>query len=323
MAQAPNTVGNQANIASILERTGTLIFPNKEDVRASIPLWMKFYCYEYANSAINRVAANVRSNGDLSFPTLSNLKTQIIVPSPVRFETDTSINYSSQPTSAITSLPAVVQSLFSVLKSISPEIEYTADTIGEAVNKIGDAISLAEAGVASFGYGQNLTLPDINDVVYYPSGPHRSFNVTLVLPCLTLEDSKSASDIAMSFESLALPTMRALGSLSTSKFYHPPLWIFGVGPIDSLRFDTSWSGQPQLSVLAAVKVKRTSLDVPFLTAISKDGLIKPSVYSIGLKFIELEPAFRVTKPGREVGTDITNRSGAIITFGNIIPKITT
>jgi hypothetical protein len=321
MAQVPNTVGSQANIASLSEGTGVYIFPETPDVRSSIPLWMKFYCYEYSNSAINRVAANVRSNGDLTFPTLSNLKAQIMVPSPVRFDTDTSINYSSQPTSAITSLPGFVGNILSVLKSVSPEIKQLVDMGDEGIEKIGDLIGYLEKTAGSFGFGQNLTLPDINDLIYYPSGPHRSFNINLILPCLTIADSKVASDISMAFESLALPTMIGLGSIATSRFFHPPVWIFGVGPIDSLRFDTSWSGQPQLSVLAAVKVKRTSLDVPYLTAISESGLIKPSIYSIGLKFIELEPAFRVVQPGRQVGTNITNRSGAITSFGGIIPKI--
>jgi hypothetical protein len=317
----PGFVGNAA---SIQESTGSFVFPNDPELVSSIPLWMKFYCFEYSNNALSRVSAYLRSQNLASVPGLSNLKAQIYVPAPTALESLTSLQYNRSATTAGNAFPGIVNKLWDMAKSSNNSFIKTVvdgiQQIADDANQTADLIGALAGG--GFGYGQDIPL-DLNDLTFVGTGSYRSFDVRLYLPCLSVSDSMKAGKIIRSFEALALPTALSAGGVFTTRYFHPPLWTFGIGPVDSMKFDPDWTGYPQLCILQSIKVRKTALDANSVSAHYESSMFKPVAYSISLLFRELEPAIRVTALAEETGTTITNRSGAIITTGtNIAAKIT-
>jgi len=323
-------VSASTNVTSLVEGTGTYVFPNDQDLVSSIPLWMKFYCFEYSNSALNRVGAYLRSQNAGNIPGLSNMKAQIYLPAPVAFESSTSLQYNRSQTSAPNALPGILNGLSNMAaNSTNPWIK----SIVGAVKQIRDDADQAERFASQlvggrFGYGQEIPA-DMNDLQFIGNGSYRTYDIRLYLPCLSVEDSMKAGKIIRTFEALCLPTMVSLGGVFSTKYFHPPVWTFGIGPSDSMKFDPDWTGYPQMSVLQAVKVRKTAVDASSIAAFYSNSLFKPVAYTVSLLFRELEPAVRVTSlPSidgslTEVGTTITNRSGAIIGTGtNIAAKVT-
>jgi hypothetical protein len=316
--------GYVGNAASLQESTGSFVFPNDPELVSSIPLWMKFYCFEYSNNALSRVSSYLRSQNLASVPGLSNLKAQIYVPAPTAFECLTSLQYNRSATTAANAFPGAVNKLWDMAKSSSnPFIKSVVDGLGQIADDAKQTADLlgAIAG-GGFGYGQDIPL-DLNDLTFVGTGSYRSFDIRLYLPCLSVADSMKAGKIIRSFEALALPTALSAGSVFATKYFHPPLWTFGIGPVDSMKFDPDWTGFPQLCILQSIKVRKTALDANSVSAHYQGSMFKPVAYSISLLFRELEPAIRVSSLGQETGTAITNRSGALISTGtNIGAKVT-
>lgn len=319
------------NTTAFLEKSKTLIYPSADfGIQSTIPLWMKFYCYEYSSTALGRVIASNRGNGgsDVSvgipdavaggalslvpIPAIgSKEKAQIFLPAPVNFQTNTSHKYEPAPTKATSLLPnyfteffrAKFANLFPALQQFGLAFDNLAGTLNDF-----------------FGSEQELlaNISDENrykDSTFMEIGPSRTFEIKFNLPCLTVQDSMKAGQIIRAFEALSLPTALGFLNASTTKAYHPPVWIFGIGPIDQRKFDTDWTGMPQLSVLKAVSHKKTAFETNSLAGLGGLSILKPVCYTLSLSFIELEPAFRATAPGQEASLNIINRSTVLATTG--------
>lgn len=316
--------GFEGNVTSLQESTGSFVFPNDPELVDSIPLWMKFYCFEYSNNALSRTAAYLRSQNIANVPGLSNLKAQIYVPAPTAYESLTSLQYNRSNTTAGNALPGILNKVISLAKnSQNPFIKTIVDSIGQIADDADQTSALlGTLAGGAFGYGQDIPL-DLNDLTFVGTGSYRSFDIRLYLPCLSVDDSIKAGKIIRSFEALALPTATSIGGIFATRYYHPPLWTFGIGPVDSMKFDPDWTGYPQLCILQSIKVRKTAVDANSVSAHYQSSSFKPVAYTISLIFRELEPAIRVVGLGEEVGTTITNRSGAIIGTGtNIAAKVT-
>lgn len=308
-------VGPGANTASLSERSKKLIFPAQDNIRVKIPLWMKFYCYEYSSTAFGRVATqnSAGGGGDIGFPGLRSIeKASIFLPAPVNFQTNTSHKYVPENTSAPNLfqnyLGGIGTAVYDAL-GISPAMQKARAGFDEAI----DAIErfFGDAG----GFASELEDLDVKDAMFSTIGPSRSYEIRMNLPCLTEQDSKAASAIIRAFEALSLPSIRSTIGLNFTKSFHPPLWVFGIGPIDQRKFDQDWSGQPQISVLRAVSHKKTAFETNALAALGHNSVLKPVAYTLSLSFLELEPAFRASNPFGEASTVIINRSTAMLTSG--------
>lgn len=307
----------KGNPLSIAESASTLIFPSERDVRGKIPLWMKFHCIEYVNSSIARAEAVPSVTGS-SVPGLNKRKTSIMVPAPASFKSSTSLPYIAEE---LTPGSNIYERLYETLapQGIQDVIKNAADAGLDALDAILDLTSQF-AGTA---FQQNIQT-DLKELTFKGgNGSYRSFDVRLYMPCLSVADSLVAGKIIQSFEALSLPTLIGALSLRTTHFFHPPLWIFGIGPLDSIKFDREWSGYPQLCVLTNVDVRKTAFDTESLAAISDgSGQFKPVAYSVSLGFRELEPSVRSTSPGSSTGTAIQSRSAGIFSVGtNVIAAL--
>jgi hypothetical protein len=306
------------NILSIAESPSTLIFPAETEARGTIPLWMKLHCIEYVNSTLARAAA-VPSVTGASVPGLNRRKTTIMVPAPSSFKSSTSLPYIAEEL-----LPGsnIYESLF---RTLAPQgIQDSIDAAINAGTDALDAILDLSSMVAGSAFQQDVQT-DTKELTFKGgNGTYRSFDIRLYMPCLSVKDSIAAGKIIQTLEALSLPTLISALSLRTTHFFHPPLWIFGVGPLDSVKFDRDWSGYPQLCVLTNVDVRKTAFDTESLAALSDgSGLFKPVAYSVSLGFRELEPSVRATSPGGSVSTAIQSRSAGILSVGtNIIASIT-
>lgn len=314
--------GPFANPTSIAETPKVLIFPSSVEVKSQIPLWMKFYCFEYNNSSLGRAAmwSRTRGGGLGSIPGASLLKTQIAVPAPANFTSTTQHSYKAEDNDPSGGLIATV-------------VDYLSETqVGKAVkDKFEEVLNdprtaRIQSAVTNLsriaGYGQNIDM-DHSELVYKPNGSVRQYEIQLYMPCLNVNDSKTAGQIIRAFEAFSLPTLVGVLEASFSMMFHPPLWAFGVGPMTSLQMDPDWSGMPQVCVLKTVKSKKMALDTNSLAAIanSNSGEYKPIAYLLSLVFQELEPAVRLTSPipiAGEASSAIASRSGALLAAGNAL-----
>jgi len=314
------------NIGSILEKSRALIYPAAGTVQSDIPLWMKFYCYEYTNTALGRVVAqnvpnggsnvsidtsSIVNNSSVPIPSLvSKEKAQIFLPAPVNFQTNTSHKYEPAATSQTHLLPNYFSALFNALpdsmKNLIPNFPDIIDRyIGGIEKMIADAT----------GFESELKGLEYKDSTFMDGGPSRTYEIRFNLPCLTIADSQKAGQIIRAFEALSLPTARSFLSLTSTKAFHPPLWIFGIGPINQRKYDIDWTGMPQISVLRAVSHKKTAFETNALASLGLGNILKPVCYTLSLSFIELEPAFRATSPKQETSLQIINRSTVIANTG--------
>lgn len=292
------------SVAQLAESTRTIIYPPTISVRSEIPLWMKFFCYEYNTSALGRSQIKMRTQGGFNIPTMTNLKAKIMVPAPANFETSTNLKYSPHPTAASSLFPeGIVVDLANIPAEISGAI-------------VAGSRNISDIGSREFGFSRPvIESRDVNDLTYEGSGSVRNYEIRLYLPCLNVQDSQAAGEIVRAFEALCLPTAVGFGSSSALRYYHPPLWLFGIGPADNLSLDADWSGSTQVSVLAQIKVRKQALDTNTVSAFSDGNKFKPVAYSLTLLFRELEPAFRAIAVGGQSGIGILNRSGVITTGG--------
>ena len=305
-------LGALSNPTSFAESNKILIWPDDTGTRTKIPIWMKFFCYEFMSGAVGRASAYSRSQNGLSIPGLTKMKASISVPAPANFTSTTAHTYKSEPVVPTLVPPAVSN----VINTLTPDKAKTY--IDTAIDTIKKAVEYGSTVNALSGFNQMVD-SDFSDLVYKSGGQVRQYDVQLYMPCMTVGDSKKAGDIIRTFEALSLPTVIAAPGFSAATFFfHPPLWVFGVGPLDHHLFDPDWSGFPQLCVLRTVKNKKIAIETNSLSAISNSaGEFKPIAYTLTLVFQELEPAIRITNPGPGgLSTKISNRSGAMVSTGN-------
>ncbi len=319
-------VGSFANTQSIAEWSSKLVFPVENSIRSQIPIWMKFYCYEFMNTMSQRALAYSRSTGGVagaigSYTTKE--KMQIMIPAPTNFLTTTAHSYASVRTGMPdTPLPSIVSSTLEKIFPGATDAIQTGALKGKLLFDLIDQYTATITGLDS-SFSDQVEQGFMSDSTYVPAGGSRTFEIKINMPCLSDLDSKAAGKIIRAFEALSLPTLRSALTAATTKYFHPPLWVFGIGPANSMKVDPDWSGYPQLSVLRTVSHRKTAFDTNSLSAFGYGGTYKPIAYTVSLIFQELEPAFRQTSPFRETGINILSRSAAIVTAGGSLnPTIT-
>jgi len=257
----------------------TQIFPASADMRQRIPLWLKFYCYQYSNNSLVRAGRSIFGG-----PMIRCIQ----VPAPREFSTTTDVEYNA--------------------KIGAEENRTLADPLDGLLQPLTTIAEIPDRILNFFGIGINEDL-DMTDTKFKGVNK-RTFQFKIIMPSRTEEDAQAASDICDAFEALALPTARL--NVASKQVDHPPMWTFGIGAIDDLNNDRSWSGQPQLSVLDKVIVNKTAFQDSY--AISDGGVLKPLAQSVILNFIELEPAMRSSVP---FSSTIINRSTSFYTLGGL------
>lgn len=294
------------NPFSINENEKMLIFPSASTVQNEIPLWLKFTCCEYSAFPLARSGVFAQTNP----AGFGAVKARIHVPAPTKLVNQTAMRYKNEENDIIK--PIAQDFLEQKLQNVFDRVETAIGAIAAQPLKFAGAI----AGVADVALDVTKQFSQMIDSDFtetiLQSGSRRSFQFQLYLPCLNSDDSLRASSVARAFEALALPTMINLapgGAISFGQFtFHPPMWFFSLGPLNSVQSDGTWASQPQASVLTNVAVNRTAIDASSFTAL--DLNIKPFAYSITLNFLEIEPAIRITNGGNDASFLITNRSGA-------------
>ena len=256
----------------------THIFPSSPDLRARIPLWLKFYCYEFSNNSLYRAGASI-----LGAPHIRTIQ----VPAPRQFSTVTDVEYN-----------VAIGSEDTVTKA-----DPLDGLFGETTTFIA---RMPDALLEFIGLGVSEKM-DMSDTKFKGVNK-RTFTFKIIMTARTEEDAQAASDICDAFEALALPTARL--NVYSKNVDHPPMWTFGIGPLDDLNNDRSWSGQPQLSLLDKVTVSKSGFQDSY--AISNGGKLKPLSQTILLNFVELEPAMRSAVP---FSSTIINRSTAFWSLG--------
>lgn len=282
----------------------TLIWPTSQKDQDNIPLWLKFFCYEYSDSSLLRAATSLGVGPMLKC---------IMLPAPKEFVTKTDNIYDSAPQAADKDP--------TLLTEADPQTGVFGGAAEVAANwteKYTNAPNwLAEEYL---GVGAKIKM-DMTDSKYRGTNK-RIYNFKIVLAARSVEDSNMASKICDTFESLSL----AQGRIALfSKFVsHPPLWKFGIGPGGNANIDRQWSGQPQLSFLDQITVSKTGFQDSYGIS-DENGEIKPLNQTINMTFVELEPALRSSFPG---SSDIVNRSvsfwtlgGSAVSLGNSIGSI--
>lgn len=314
------------NVTSMLEGSRTLIFPAESSVQKEIPLYLKLTCVEYSMSTLARSGGYNPDGGTVN---VGNVKAYIYVPVPSKLISQTAMRYKQEENEEF------------MKGQLQKDAEEGLKLLG---GKASTWLTKYIPGAGRFAaYGQDairklartyssLIDTDFTETILQ-SGSKRSFTVSLYLPCLNLDDSLAAAEIASAFESLALPTLMGVNvpilNAGVQFHFHPPMWFFGIGPLLGTNTDIDWTSQPQASVLTNVAVSRTAIDASSFTAL--DGNIKPVAYSITLNFQEIETAFRAIDADILTGSKgtsftIKNRSGAAKSAGvtnliDILPGI--
>lgn len=258
----------------------THIFPSSPNLRSRIPLWLKFYCYDYSNNSLTRAFTSI-----VGAPMLRCIQ----VPAPREFSTMTDVEYNTK---------------IGVAETMTE-----ADPFDGLLAPLSSLARLDEAILSAIGIGVNVEM-DMSDTKFTGVNK-RVFTFKIVMPSRTEEDAQAASDICDAFEALSLPTARL--DVLSKQINHPPMWSFGIGAIDDLQNDRVWSGQPQLSMLDKVTVNKSAFQDSY--AISSGSKLKPLAQSIIVSFIELEPAMRSSMP---YTSDIITRSTAFYTLGGLV-----
>jgi hypothetical protein len=249
------------------------IYPNNQKLRSEIPLWLKFRCFEYQGFI-------GRQSGTFSgvLPTPPNQLGIIYVPAPPSLISGVSNKY--KEVGAQQMFEALMTPASGLAKFLGKE------TFSKIMKAVGDLPDFLSSVASSTSYFTDIVPPDFNDNIYGGTNK-RSYNFKLVLPCLTDEDSYASFAIARSFEALSVPSPSSVPFI----FKHPPMWLFGVGPGTGPEIDFTWLTDPQLCNLASVAVNRSAPDNGSYAVLTDYGL-KPSVTTISLTFIEIEPVYR-------------------------------
>ncbi len=254
------------------------VYPASEELQKRVPLWLKFFAYEYTHNSFlrsqNTTAAGIPPSG---LPLLGS----VFVPAPTEFSTlasasyNTAINSPDTVTKADPSKTArQIADLFGVA-DLFDAAAGVANIVPDLLKKLNDL---------TIG---NLTSMDMSDTTFQGMNK-RVYQFKLLLAALTEEDSAAASGVAEFFQAYQLPTALPLAGPTTRTVRHPPLWYFGIGPGNNPNIDSDWCGFPQFSLLNAVTVNKSGFKNSY--AVSGGSELKPLAQSISLSFVELEPA---------------------------------
>jgi hypothetical protein len=278
-----------------------LVYPANPEIQRIIPLWMKFYCYEFSANyqARARNVMNATEAGNANQSTFgssmigASLLGSVFVPAPPELSVFTDAQYNTSIADVNTTTAANPVATLGGFNPLAP--------IDEAVDRISELLS-----------GGLIDL-DLSDATFQGVNK-RVYTFKLMMPAYTTEDATAASDICNFFQAYQLPNVQiALVESLTypTKAKHPPMWMFGVGPGNNSFMDTDWLGDTQLSLLDGLTVNKTAFKNNFGIS-SSGGAIKPLAQSATLSFVEIEPAFRST--GRSTSRNsiprIINRSTA-------------
>ena len=277
------------------------IYPLNPKLRNEVPLWLKFRAFEYVGFAGRYVNAGGDIDGVMASP--PRMLATIYVPASQKLVSGVSNTYHANIVNNVfNSLGGMMTSLQQMMGG--PKTGAGA-VFGGVAGAIGAAKNFADLFYSMGGYFMDIVPPDFNDNIYAGTNK-REFKFTIVLPCLTDEDSFAAFAIARSFEALSLASTG--GSALT--FKHPPMWGFGVGPGTGPFIDYTWLTDPQLCTLRGVAVNRSAPDDGTYAVLTKFGL-KPAVTTIALDFAEIEPIYRL--PGT---LSLVSRSQALAAISN-------
>lgn len=276
----------------------TLIFPAAQKDQSKIPLWLKFFCYEYSDNSLIRTGASLGIGPMLKC---------IMLPAPKEFVTKTDNVYDT----------GLVKDDKTTMTRADPQ---TAENIGAIP---GAATAAATANLSEmflnfptwiaeqYDLGVKIDM-DMSDSKFRGTNK-RVYNFKMILAARSVEDSNLASNICDTFEAFSLPSARI--ALFSKHVAHPPLWKFGIGPGNNANIDRSWSGQPQLCVLDQITVSKTGFQDNYGIS-DENGQIKPLSQTINMTFVELEPALR--SASFSGSNDILNRSTSFYTFGGLL-----
>jgi hypothetical protein len=256
------------------------IYPTNFQLRSEIPLWLKFRAFEY-QGFLGR-AGNGFQGVQPSPPNQLGL---LYVPAPKLVSSGVTNQFNENPADKI------FQGAVSFLTGLGKLTSFKSP--GGTINPIGTiGTGLSVAGTLIKGiydiasYFSGVIAPDFNDNIYAGTNK-RTYQFDIVLPCLTDEDSFASFAIARSFEALSVAS--TTGSILA--FNHPPMWLFGIGPGTGPQIDFTWLTDTQLCTLQSVAINRSAPDSGTYTVLTDYGL-KPSVTTISLKFVEIEPVYR-------------------------------
>lgn len=275
----------------------TLIFPVAQKDQSKIPLWLKFFCYEYSDNSLIRTGASLGVGPMLKC---------IMLPAPKEFVTKTDNVYDT----------GLVKDDKTTMTRADPQ---TAENIGGIPGAAGAAVAAASTEfflnfptwvAEQFDLGVKIDM-DMSDSKFRGTNK-RVYNFKMILAARSVEDSNLASKICDTFEAFSLPSARI--ALFSKHVAHPPLWKFGIGPGNNANIDRSWSGQPQLCVLDQITVSKTGFQDNYGIS-DENGQIKPLSQTINMTFVELEPALRTSFWG---SNDILNRSTSFYTLGGAL-----
>jgi len=258
------------------------IYPANLKLRSEIPLWLKFRAFEY-QGFLGRLGNGFQGVQ----PTPPNQLGTLYVPAPKNIVSGVANQFNENPATKI------FEGAVSLLTGLG---KLTSINLGPGIGTINPigmmGTSLSVIGTLTKGlydvasYFSGIIPPDFNDNIYAGTNK-RVYQFNIVLPCLTDEDSFASFAIARSFESLAVAS--TTGSILS--FNHPPMWLFGVGPGTGPEIDFTWLTDTQLCTLQSVAINRSAPDSGTYTVLTAYGL-KPSVTTISLNFVEIEPVYR-------------------------------
>lgn len=257
------------------------IYPVNPKLRSEIPLWLKFRAFQY-QGFIGR-----SGNGFQGVqPTPPNQLATLYVPAPKTIASGVTNQFNENPATQIFTGLVSALSTFGKLTSKNIPLVGNVNPVGALATTLAGTGALVKGLFDVASYLGGITPPDFNDNIYAGTNK-RTYSFDIVLPCLTDEDSFAAFALARAFESFSVAS-----TTDTALFFrHPPMWLFGVGPGTGPQIDFTWLTDTQLCTLQSVAVNRSAPDSGTYTVLTAYGL-KPSVTTISLKFVEIEPVYR-------------------------------
>lgn len=223
-----------------------LVYPAEQEIQRIIPLWMKFYCYEFAANYQTR-AKNVMGS---SVPSLSSLIPNavqggrllgsVFVPAPPELSLYADAQYNTSISDAEAKTTANPAATLGGFNPLAP--------IDEAFDRVSELLT------------GGLIQLDLSDATFQGVNK-RVYTFKLMMPAYTSADAAAASAICNFFQAYQLPNVQTpfVESLTfPTKSYHPPMWSFGIGPGNNSAMDSDWLGDTQLSFLDGLTVNKTA-----------------------------------------------------------------
>jgi len=279
------------------------IYPATPELQQKVPLWLKFFCYEYSSNSLYRSNA-LASSGipPAGLPMLGS----VMIPAPTEFSTYANASYATAINSPKTKTKADPrQTLSNMASSVGNLFGARMDANEDGLLDMIEGIAM-KFNNGPFGLG-NLVNMDMSDTTFQGMNK-RMYQFKILLASITEQDAAVASQISEFFQAFQLPT--AVPGVFSKIVRHPSLWYFGIGPGNNPNFDSDWCGQPQFSLLNNCTVNKAGFKNMF--AVSDGGRLKPLAQSISLSFVELEPVLSAA-----FSTTIVSRSTSFYSLGGI------